>query len=229
MVFGPAGSGLSIDPFEKPMGCLVGEAQENPVRELEIPLDALPPFDGIPPLAGEGKRAVHDRDGAGVRTGEESEGTGKAISGLGSDMDRERRSVSLQRQGCGCSRSLFACDRGKFCPTYWRMLRERASSGGRDHGARIPEFEAVRLVGVDGVRGAEAACPEKGLQTSEGICELVGVSQGALKEVVLGFPGQGWSEGEGPGCHRRGSAHGIEMAVEDPEKSGWIAGGFGEP
>ena len=49
-----------------------------------------------------------------------------------------------------------------------------------------------------------------------------------FEEVVLGFSGQGGSEGEGPGFHRCGGTHGVEMTVEDSKKSGWFAGGFGE-
>ena len=204
----------------------MGESQESPVRKLDVPFDALPAFAWIPPMTGEGEGPVHGRDGAGMRTGEESEGVGKAVSGFGGDMDGKRRAVSLQGQGRG--RGLGRCPRGALCPAWWGILMERALFDTAAPGFGILEFEAVRLECVEKGWSAEAACAKEGFQAGKGVCELVGVAQGVLEEMLLGFSGQGGSEAEGPGCHGCGGVHGVEMTVEDPEESGRVAGGFGK-
>ena len=79
---------LLVDPFEQPaMGSFVDEAEEGLVGELEIPLDVLPAFVGIPPGAGEREGAVGCGDGATVGTGEEGERVMMAAAEFGGDVD----------------------------------------------------------------------------------------------------------------------------------------------
>ena len=50
------------------------------------------------------------------------------------------------------------------------------------------------MVGVEGVRGAEAVGAEEGFETGEGVGEFVRVAQGAFEEVILGFAREGGSK-----------------------------------
>ena len=83
----------------------MGEAEEGVVVELEVPLDALPSFFGVPPGTGERKGAVGIDHAAAVGAGEEGEGMVMVIvvAGFGGDVDFEGGAVSLQWQGGGRS------------------------------------------------------------------------------------------------------------------------------
>jgi hypothetical protein len=150
---------------------------------LEIPLDALPAFFGIPPVTGEREGTMSVGDGTAVGTGEKGPRVREAAEGFGSDMDLDGGAVSLQGQSGG--RGGIEGEGG--CVQIGR-------GRGRAERERRGEVEGVGLVGVEGVRGAETVGAEEGFETGEGVGEFVRVAQGALEETMLGFAREGGSK-----------------------------------
>lgn len=77
------------------------EAEKGALIELHVPLDALPPLVGTPPVAGEGEWPVGGVNGTAMGTGEDGEWIMAAVAGFGSEVDPDGRPEPFQGKGGG--------------------------------------------------------------------------------------------------------------------------------
>ena len=150
----------------------MSEAEESFVRELDVPLNLLPAFLWVPPMAGERKGAVSVGDGAVVGAGEESEGMREAAARFGGDVDLKGGAVSLQGQGGGGQCTVYSVQ----CTVFSVCLALRCRRRWVEMELGIADFEGVGFMGVDRVRCAEAVGSEEGFEASEGVGEFMRVA-----------------------------------------------------
>lgn len=196
------------------MGRSEDKAEEGFVRELEVPFHAVPTFFGRPPRSGEGKGAVSGGDGAAVRAGEKGERVVVAAAEFRSHMDVDgwAKTFEWERRGGGGQ-----CGRGRCGGLLRGFARERGM-----------EAEGVRFVGGDRLGATQTSRTEEGFDASEGVGKFVGIAKRALEEMMLSFSWKGGSQFKSPGHHRGGGADGIEVGVEEAEKSRRVARRFGK-
>lgn len=190
------------------------EAEKGFVRELEIPFHPVPAFFGRPPGSGEGKGAVGGGDGAAMRAGEKGERVVVAAAEFRGHVDVNGWAKPFEGERGGGGRQ---CGRGGSGGLLRGVARER----------RV-EAEGVRFVGGDRFGTPQTFRTEEGFDASEGVGKFVGIAKRVLEEMMLSFFRKSGSQFESPGHHRGGGADGIEVGVEEAEKSRRGARRFGK-